>query len=174
MPLQGGRSMDDNNEAYEIFNAIEVNDYAKVKTALNRNKMLINMITPFGTWLHVACIEGQIEIVKLLVQLGLDINIEAGTFNAGAINRAASEGHYDIVRYLLTCGAKMDISEPDRNPLFAAIYGGHKDIVKLLLDSGIDASVRYTGDYMKNMDAYDFAIERGQKEIAEMLLPYRK
>jgi len=27
---------------------------------------------------------------------------------------------------------------------------------------------------MKNMDAYDFAIERGQKEIAEMLKPYRK
>lgn len=69
-------------------------------------------------------------------------------------------------------GAELDISEPDRNPLFAAIYGGHKDIVKFLLDSGIYASVRYTGDNIKNMDAYDFAIERGQKEIAEMLLPY--
>lgn len=166
--------MKDNKDAYEIFDAIDANDYSKIKTVLGDNKYLLNMITPFGSWLHVACMEGKYEIVKLLVQLGLDINIEAGAFNAGAINRAASEGHYDIVKYLLTCGAIMDISEPDRNPLFAAIYGGHKDIVKLLLDSGIDASARYTGDYMKNMDAYDFAIERGQKEIAEMLLPYRK
>jgi ankyrin repeat protein len=166
--------MEGNKEAYEIFDAIEANDYDKVKTFLSNNRNLLNMITPFGTWLHVACMEGKYEIVGLLVQLGLDINIKSGTFNAGAINRAASEGYYDIVQYLLSCGAEMDISEPDRNPLFAAIYGGHKDIVKLLLDSGIDASVKYTGEYMKNMDAYDFAIERGQKEIAEMLKPYRK
>ena len=158
----------------DIFDAIEDKDTNRVSNLLDANPDYLKIITPFGTWLHVASSEGAFEIVKLLVGFGLDVNIIGGTFNAGAINRAASEGYYDIVKYLLSCGAKMDTSEPDRNPLFAAIYGGHKDIVKLLIVSGIDASIRYSGDNMKNMDAYDFAIERGQKEIAEMLKPYRK
>ena len=163
----------DNQIVRYIFDAIEEKDTPQVLSLLAAHTDYLNIMTPFGTWLHVASSEGALEVVKKLISLGLDININGGTFNAGAINLAASEGHYDIVKYLLSCGAKMDISEPDRNPLFAAIYGGHKDIVHLLLASGIDASVRYTGEYMKNMDAYDFAIERGQKEIAAMLQQYR-
>ncbi len=166
--------MDNKQIIRDIFDAIEEKDLSRVVTLFDAYPDYLKVITPFGTWLHVASSEGALKIVKLLVRLGVDVNAIGGTFNACAINRAASRGHYDIVKYLLSCGAIMDMTEPDRNPLFAAIYGGHKDIVKLLLDSGIDASVRYTGDYMQNMDAYDFAVERGQTEIAEMLLPYRK
>lgn len=36
------------------------------------------------------------------------------------------------------CGAELDISEPERNPLFAAIYGGHKLIDDILLSRGVD------------------------------------
>ena len=74
-----------------------------------------------------------------------------------------------MVKYLLSCGAEMDVSEPERNPLFGAIYGGHADIAKLLIESGIDTRVKYTGESMKNMDALAFAHERGQKDIAALL-----
>jgi len=161
------------NDVINIYSAIEESDLKTVKRLLVNNN-LIHFMTPFGSWLHVACMEGSLEIVKLLIEFGIDINAIGGVFNAGAINRAASEGQLDIVQYLLDYGAELDTSEPDKNPLFAAIYGGHKKIVQLLLDHGIDASVKYTGDYMKNMDAYDFAVERGQLEIAEMLKPYRE
>jgi len=53
--------------------------------------------------------------------------------------------------------------------LFAAIYGGHMDIVRFLIESGVDAHVKYTGEFMKNMDAVAFAREQGQIEIAELL-----
>ena len=78
----------------------------------------------------------KLDIVKL-VELGSNINTLGGVYG-GALNEAASEGHIDIVRYLLSCGADMDTSEPERNPLFGAISNEHVDIAKLLIESGID------------------------------------
>jgi len=108
-------------------------------------------------------------MVRHLVGLGIDINRRGGTFGGSPINEAASEGHLDVVRYLLEVGAELDISDPVRNPLFGAIYGGHIDIVKLLVEKGIDAHVKYTGESMINMDALAFARERGQTDIAALL-----
>ncbi|PDZ08795.1 hypothetical protein CON70_25760 [Bacillus pseudomycoides] len=82
---------------------------------------------------------------------------------------AAAHGHLEIAEYLINHNIEIDTSEPDRNPLFAAIYGGHFEIVKLLVENNIDISIKYSGDNMKDMDAYVFAIERGQAEIAEYL-----
>jgi len=73
------------------------------------------------------------------------------------------------VQKLLEAGASLDTSEPERNPLFSAIYGGHIELVKLLVKSGIDYRVFYTGEYMKEMDAIAFAQERGQTEIGSYL-----
>lgn len=156
----------------KIRTAIKQGNVEEVKILINSNIELLNFMTPFGTWLHVAATSGNLEIVKFLVKSGLSVNIKGGTFNAGAINRAASEGHFEVVKYLINAGAEFDLSEPDRNPLFAAIYGGHIEIVKLLLEKGIDSHISYSGDNMTNMDAYAFAIERGHKEIAQFLQSY--
>ncbi len=166
--------MDEKKYVKQIRSAIKNGDLKATSELLSSGSNLFHYITPFGTWLHTASSYGKLDIVQYLLVQGMDINKQAGVYNSAAIQEAASEGHYNVVKFLLSQGAELDISEPKKNPLFGAILSGNKDIVKLLLDSGIDASVRYTGDYMQNMDAYDFAIERGQTEIAEMLLPYRK
>ena len=166
--------MNDQSLLKLMRSAIKQGEIEKVIEIINTDNTVLNVMTPFGTWLHVAASKGELDIVKYLVKCGLDPNIKGGTYNSGVINYSASNGHYDVTQYLLSCGAELDTTEPERNPLFGAIMCGSKEIVQLLLDNGIDASVRYTGQYMKNMDAYDFAIERGQKEIAEMLKPYRK
>ncbi|KZB89912.1 hypothetical protein A2U94_19010 [Bacillus sp. VT 712] len=82
----------------------------------------------------------------------------------------AAYGNLDIAEYLINQNVEIDTSEPDRNPLFAAIYGGHFEIVKLLIENNIDISILFSGDNMKDTDAYAFAIERGQTEIAEYLM----
>ena len=159
----------------QIRTAIKQGAIEQVQEIFQNNHEALSITTSvFGSWLHVAAQFGKLDIIKYLVSIGADINKNGGIYGGTAINEAADAGHYDIVKYLLSKGAKLDISEPERNPLFGAIMSGNKNIVQLLLDNGIDASVRYTGDYMNNMDAYDFAIERGQKEIAAMLEPYRK
>ncbi|WP_283750446.1 ankyrin repeat domain-containing protein [Bacillus cereus] len=49
---------------------------------------------------------------------------------------------------------------------FGAIYDGHKEVVEFLVEKGIDISIRYTGENIKNMNAYEYAEEFGQTEIA--------
>ena len=129
----------------------------------------LRMMTPFGSWLHVAAKVGSLEIVKALVGLGLDVNLRGGTFGGSALNLAASYGHLEVVRYLLQAASELDVSEPERNPLFSAIQGGHIDIVEFLVEAGIGFRVRYSGSSMQDTDALAFAHERGQSEIARFL-----
>jgi ankyrin repeat protein len=127
------------------------------------------MVTPFGTWLHAAADFGNLTLAQRLVDLGADVNQRSGTFGGAAINLAAAKGHAAVVCYLMSKGAELDVGEPERNPLFSAIYGGHLEIVRLLIEAGIDWRVKYTGENMKGMDALAFARERGQSDIAAYL-----
>lgn len=153
----------------EIRSAIKSGNLEKVVELIDSNVEVLNMITPFGTWLHVAASRGELDIVKKLIELGVNINTLGGSYGGGALNVAASKGHINVVRYLLSCGADMDISDPIRNPLFGAISNGYPDIAKLLIESGIDVNVKYTGESMKAMDALAFAKEQGQGEIVKLL-----
>ncbi|MFI8707950.1 suppressor of fused domain protein [Bacillus sp. NPDC077411] len=161
--------MDKIQTSKEIRSAIKSGNLEKVVELIDSNVQVLNMITPFGTWLHVAASRGELDIVKKLIELGIDINTLGGTYEGGALNEAASEGHINVVKYLLACGADLDISDPIRNPLFGAISNGYPDIAKLLIESGIDVNVKYTGESMKAMDALAFAKEQGQGEIVKLL-----
>jgi ankyrin repeat protein len=161
--------MENEHITKEIWSAIKQGDIEKVVSPINGGKVRLEMMTPFGTWLHVAAHHGQLEIAKRLVAWGADINRYGGIAGGGPLNEAAAKGHVEIVKYLLSCGAELDVSEPERNPLFSAIYGGYIAIVKLLIENGLNAHVKYTGTSMNNTDALAFANERGQTEIAEML-----
>ena len=57
-------------------------------------------------------------------------------------------------------------------PCLPQIHGGHLEIVKLLVEKRVDISIKYSGSSMKDMDAYAFAMERGETAIAEYLLEY--
>lgn len=162
--------MDNVQIAKAIRAAIKQGDTEKVFSLIGSDKARLEMITPFGTWLHVAATHGKLEIVKRLVEMGADVNARAGIAGDSPLNQAASYGHLDVVKYLLSCGAELDVSEPERNPLFGAIHHGQAGIVKLLIDSGINTRVKYTGKSMKDMDALAFAREWGRTDIAEILL----
>ncbi|KWW21750.1 hypothetical protein AS888_04390 [Peribacillus simplex] len=161
--------MDKTQIAKDIRDAIKSGLLDTLKDLLEKKPEMLTWVTPFGTWLHIAAAHGHLEIIEYLINAGIDANAQGGTFSTNALERAATKGHLDIVEYLINQNVEIDTSEPDRNPLFAAIYGGHLDIVKYLVQNGIDITVKYTGDTMKDMGAYDFAIERGQTEIAEYL-----
>ncbi|PEF35843.1 hypothetical protein CON84_21350 [Bacillus sp. AFS094228] len=161
--------MDKTQIAKDIRGAIKSGKLDTVRDLLVKEPEMLTWMTPFGTWLHTAAAHGHLEMIKYLINAGIDANAQGGTFSTNALERAATKGHLDIVEYLINQNVEIDTSEPDRNPLFAAIYGGHLDIVKYLVQNGIDITVKYTGDTMKDMGAYEFAIERGQTEIAEYL-----
>ncbi|MDM5268257.1 ankyrin repeat domain-containing protein [Bacillus wiedmannii] len=164
--------MKSREKAIKIYDLIGDGDIEQAKEIIITDKSLLDFVTPFGTWLHVSARAGELDMIKFLVESGMDINLNEGVPKSAPIAHAASEGEMGIVEYLLDNGAILDVSDPNRNPLFSAIYGGHFNIVKYLVQSGIDITVKYTGDTMKDMGAYEFAIERGQVEIAEYLKMY--
>ncbi|MFO1490770.1 MAG: ankyrin repeat domain-containing protein [Kiritimatiellia bacterium] len=161
--------MNNSDAIQSLRTAVRNADVEKVRSLIGSSKELLNTMTPFGTWLHIAAKGGSLELVKLLLTLGIDVNVNGGTFGGAPINLAAGYGQLNVVHALLAAGARLDVSEPERNPLFSAIQGGHLDIVKLLIEQGIDHLVCYTGESMRGMDAEAYARERGQTDIANYL-----
>ena len=161
--------MDKSKIAKDIRGTIKNGQLDTLRDLLEKEPEMLTWMTPFGTWLHVATAHGHLDIIEYLINAGLDVNAQGGTLSTNALERAATKGHLDITEYLINQSIKIDTSEPDRNPLFAAIYGGHFEIVQLLVENNIDISIKYSGDSMKDKDAYAFDIERGQTKIAEYL-----
>jgi uncharacterized protein len=150
--------------------AIKSGDINLVRQLIENNDELINAMTPFGTWLHVASAHGQLAIVKFLLEKGMDINANGGTFKSGAINEAAFRGHLDIVKYLCEKGAKFDLDSFNSNPLISAIYNNHLDVAIFLIDNGIDITVGYNVGSLENVDACEYARQYGRREIQEYLM----
>jgi ankyrin repeat protein len=136
---------------------------------IEANPDAIKMDTAFGSWLHVAASKGQLEMVKELVKRGMDINARGGIAGGNALHSAVANNHAEVAKYLLNAGAEMDVSEPERNPLFGAVMEENVGMGKLLIERGIDWKARYTGSRMKDMDALAFAKERGAREFVEYL-----
>jgi ankyrin repeat protein len=165
--------MSDSDLVMPIHRAIKQGNLSEVICLIADDKSLLHMWTPFGTWLQDAASQGQLNIVRWLVTQGLEVNAYNESNESPPISKAAARGHVDVVRFLIESGAILDTSDSVRNPLFAAIVGGisesHTAVAKLLIYSGIDTSVKYTGKYMTDMDALAFAKEWGRSEIVELL-----
>jgi hypothetical protein len=146
-----------------IFRASRDGDVSTLLSLIGTSQARLHTETPFGTPLHIAAASVNLLLVKALIELGDDINRIGGTFEGAAINEAASQGRLEVVKYLLDRQAELDITEPERNPLFRAIFNGNIEIVKLLICAGMDPTIQYSGEYMTNMDALNFAIERAYR-----------
>ncbi|KAK4944854.1 hypothetical protein LTR10_015773 [Elasticomyces elasticus] len=83
-----------------------------------------------------ACTYGHIEIVRMLMEHGVDANSTSqwGT----ALASAAAEGHQVVVQALLDYGADPDLPSAGRyrSALIAAACGGHRTTVEILLAAG--------------------------------------
>jgi len=115
--------MDNKEKAIKIYDLIKNGDIERVKEIIINDKCLLDFITPFGTWLHVATRAGKMDMIKFLVEFGMGININEGVPKSAPIANAASEGEISIVEYLFENGAILDTSDPNRNPLFSAMEG---------------------------------------------------
>lgn len=154
----------------QVQGAIKAGNADRVAELIGDDKAKLTMSTIFGPWLHIAADKGQLDVAKRLVAMGVDINARGGVAKNTALDHAASKGHLDVVEFLLSLGAEIDVSEPERNPLFAAIYGGHPAMAELLITNGLDPHVTYVDSRGQPRNALAFANERGQKAIAEFLV----
>jgi hypothetical protein len=81
-------------------------DLAQVKALLDKGAS-VNSKSSYGqTPLFFACDRGNMEIAKLLIERGADVNVEDTFYHASAISWAAQKKRYEIVTLLLDHGAK--------------------------------------------------------------------
>lgn len=89
------------------------------------------------TPLHLAARRGHEEVLVLLLEYGAEINAKATQGHTPLLSAVHFEGNTSVVQTLLNHGA--DVNTADNNgwtPLFSAVFDDHRDIARLLVESG--------------------------------------
>eukprot|EP00037_Helgoeca_nana_P002118 m.31902 g.31902 ORF g.31902 m.31902 type:complete len:129 (-) comp12376_c0_seq1:236-622(-) len=101
------------------------------------------------------CSNGDIDAAKAAIeQKHLDVNGELTTGRC-PIHYAADSGHTAVVEYLISKGAEVDKRDKHGiTAVLAAIWEGHVDTVKVLLEKGADKSGKAPGgeSYLESAD----------------------
>jgi ankyrin len=143
---------------------------ANVNTRCNDHK------TP----LHLASYLGKIEIIRLLLDRGADLEAAGGDMGEKPLYQV-SRGKYRsqedgvrAARLLLNCGANVNSRRNDhQTPLHVASYFGNTEIVRLLLDHGADleAATGNTGEKPLHKVSYGkYRSQEGGVRVTHLLL----
>ena len=103
-----------------------------------------NSYPPFGhrqlNALEASCELGNLEIVKTLLNSGLDIDqSDQAETQPAALWIAADKGHMEILRLLIGCDYVMKNKNRSVSDAFHdACYRGHEEVMECLLDAGAD------------------------------------
>jgi ankyrin repeat protein len=91
----------------------------------------------FFAWsaLHIAANKGQLEVVKLLVERGADLNYRHPITKMTPLAMAALDGYTDIVNYLLSKGADPNVKMRGNVSVLRAVRDSGNDQMVQLLES---------------------------------------
>lgn len=151
----------DKNHTTPLMRALQIGDFEIVKLLIKAGAKVNvadrGLITP----LIIAIGRGQIDMVKFLLEKGAIINAAAMAF-------AARRGNFKIVQLLLDHSGRPDVNDMGfgNNALMEAVIGGHKKIVRLLLDK--DARINLANDL--GWTPLMFAVEMGHSPLVRLLL----
>jgi hypothetical protein len=136
LPTDPGDQGLDKSLVHEFINAA-VEEPDKARQMLKTNPGLLRARWRLGeTPLHFLAIEGYLDGVRLLGQLGIDVNA-ANELGDTALTEVVTLGNAQMVEELLRLGADVNVTSKLRtNPLHCAMEGGHWDIAKLLIKAG--------------------------------------
>ena len=111
------------------------------------------------TPLMLAAINNQLDLAKVLIERGADINKPGWT----PLHYAATRGHRDMIRLLLDNDAYIDSESANgTTPLMMAAYSAPPLAVKLLLEEGADPTLVNNA----NASALDLALHSDHQQSA--------
>ena len=133
--------------------------------------MLDRSDSRYKSALHAASFAGQLDNVKLLIELGSDVNSNGGYYGT-SLQAASFQGHTEIMGALLDAGANVNASNQGHHgtALMAAVDHDNDDnlpAVQLLLERGANPSLKGSLNYQFPLQA---ACWHGSDEIVNALI----
>jgi ankyrin repeat protein len=108
------------------------------RLALNYPELVNAISGRIGTALHAASAAGHVEVVRLLLECGADVDAR-GDMDRSPLQLATFHGHLDVVQCLLDRGADANFQDGDQvTPLSLAAVEGHLEVVRLLFEHNAD------------------------------------
>ena len=153
-------------QTQDVFDLCRNGKTAELKTLLQLDTSLINYkksngFTPF----IIATYNGQVDVSKLLIEKGADINAQDRSGNT-ALMGLCFNGNVELVKLLIN--NKVMINTLNFNHASALIFAatfGHVDIVQLLLKAGADKTVKDNN----GRTAFDQAMIQGNEAVAQLV-----
>jgi uncharacterized protein len=153
----------------EISVAVRHGETAKAIRLLEESpELLTRADIPWESWLCFTADEGNAGFAEWLLEHGANLEKTSIVGETTPLALAASGGHLDMVKLLLSRGAKTDPIGEWQNPLMAAIWGQHLEVVKVLLEHGADPRSQHPCTH-GTFDALGLAEFLCRDEIAKFL-----
>ena len=149
-----------------LLEDIKTNNVQKVREQIAKGES--NQAILF-TALVEASEKGYLEIVNILLDAGVNVNLE--TFSGTPLGQAAFQGHLEVVQRLIEAGADVNylanIPE-NKTALILAVHERHFDVIKALIKAGANVNqvVRESNEF-----ALLVAAAYGYEEIYNYLAP---
>lgn len=148
-----------------------MNGHIEVIRKLIKEGVLVNQIkfSDSFTCLHLACENGDHNLVQLLIDAGADVEECTGTGFA-PIQIACLRGHIDIVRILMDNKANVNKDRGGITALYIASQNNHKEVVSFLLEKcGANIEI---ADLETGFTPLHIAAKHGHTEIVGKLIKH--
>jgi hypothetical protein len=129
-----------------------------------------DLVEDFNEPLESACEEGNLEIVKLLLNLGVRTSDSREWTEWWSLDQAASKGHYKLVKLLLEAGA--DPAAPRKfldwnTALKNAVHYNYLDCAQIILDASIESQKTGNLGFVYHRNISDNAIQNFRNFVNE-------
>lgn len=145
-----------------LLQAVEENNTAIAEYLIDHGARL-NYPQYWGPLQIAPGTSNNIEMVKLLIARGADINV--GLLNA--LQMSISDGRRDIFDLLIQCGANVNAKDYEGfTPLYFAIHNDDSDFMNILIANGAEVNTKYPG----GETLLKSAAKTGRTEAVQFLL----
>lgn len=118
-----------------------------------------------GSGLMIGAWEGNIELMRLFISRGADID-RANANGETALALAAWNGRQEAVKWLLERGARINAPKRQWSALHYAVFAGHKELANYLIEQGADINAQSTNGSSVLM----MAVYEGHEDLARTLI----